>query len=379
MKYKELLFLLFALGLTAQSQTIKKISQPEKDFETFWKTFKNNYAFFQLKGINWDSTYTKFRPMVSKKTNQKKLITILGQMVEPLKDGHITISKGEEILYKVKKPSYFKQEFKGIESAFWQTVYKTLEDNNFSAVKGIGPVFKDENLFYVSQSSSLGYIRITRCFANPESIFDDKKEIGDTKLILTLFDSIITSLASKKSIIIDIRANGGGHGGIELASRFTNEKILTHYKAIRTKGNYESFTKLEPNYLTPNNGTRYLNPIIILTNDKTASSAEDFTISLYQLPRVTTIGTNTSGMLYDMFSGNISNKISFTLSNQRYYTTDNKLLEDIGVPVKIVIKNTKQDIKNQIDPVIIKAIEKTDWWEENLPPTSGFVQLGIEV
>jgi len=379
MKYKELLFLLFALGLTAQSQTIKKISQPEKDFETFWKTFKNNYAFFQLKGINWDSTYTKFRPMVSKKTNQKKLITILGQMVEPLKDGHITISKGEEILYKVKKPSYFKQEFKGIESAFWQTVYKTLEDNNFSAVKGIGPVFKDENLFYVSQSSSLGYIRITRCFANPESIFDDKKEIGDTKLILTLFDSIITSLASKKSIIIDIRANGGGHGGIELASRFTNEKILTHYKAIRTKGNYESFTKLEPNYLTPNNGTRYLNPIIILTNDKTASSAEDFTISLYQLPRVTTIGTNTSGMLSDMFSGNISNKISFTLSNQRYYTTDNKLLEDIGVPVKIVIKNTKQDIKNKIDPVIIKAIEKTDWWEENLPPTSGFVQLGIEV
>jgi len=177
MKYKELLFLLFALGLTAQSQTIKKISQPEKDFETFWKTFKNNYAFFQLKGINWDSTYTKFRPMVSKKTNQKKLITILGQMVEPLKDGHITISKGEEILYKVKKPSYFKQEFKGIESAFWQTVYKTLEDNNFSAVKGIGPVFKDENLFYVSQSSSLGYIRITRCFANPESILTTKKKL----------------------------------------------------------------------------------------------------------------------------------------------------------------------------------------------------------
>ena len=212
MKFKGLLFLLFAFSLIAQSQTTKKISQPEKDFETFWITFKNNYAFFQLKGINWDSSYKKFRSSVSNKTNQKELITILGQMVEPLKDGHITISKGKEILYKVKKPSYFKQEFKGIEPAFWQTVYKTLENNNFSSVKGIGPVFKDENLYYVSQSSNVGYIRITRCFANPESIFDDKKELSDTKLMLKLFDSIIVSLASTKSIIIDIRANGGGHG-----------------------------------------------------------------------------------------------------------------------------------------------------------------------
>ena len=48
-----------------------------------------------------------------------------------------------------------------------------------------------------------------------------------------------------------------------------------------------------------------------------------------------------------MFGGNVSNKISFTLSNQRYYSTDNKILEDIGVPVEIEIKNTKQDIKKQ--------------------------------
>ncbi len=360
MKFKRLLFLLLAFSLKVQSQTTKKISQPEKDFETFWTIFKNNYAFFQLKGVKWDSSYTKFRPLVTKKTTQKELVSILGQMVEPLKDGHITISKGEEILFKSTKPSYFKQEFKGFEKEFWQTVYKTLEDNNFSVIKGIGPVFKDENLYYVSKSSNVGYIRITRCFANPESVFDDKKEIDDTKLMLTIFDSILNTLSFTKSIIIDIRANGGGHGGIELASRFTEEKILTHYKAVRTKGNYESFTKLEPNYLTPNNGTKYFNPIVILTNDKTASSAEDFAISLYQLPKVTTIGTNTSGMLSDMFGGNISNKISFTLSNQRYYTIDNKLLEDIGVPVKIEVKNSKQDIENKTDPVIIKAIGKIE-------------------
>ena len=76
----------FAFG-----QTINKLSRPEKDFEIFWTTFKDNYAFFKLKEINWDSTYIKYRPLVSRKTKEKELIAILGKMVEPLNDGHISL------------------------------------------------------------------------------------------------------------------------------------------------------------------------------------------------------------------------------------------------------------------------------------------------
>ena len=175
--------------------------------------------------------------------------------------------------------------------------------------------------------------------------------------MLTLFDSLLTSLSRTKAIIIDLRTNGGGHGGVELAGRFAREKVLTHYKAIKQKGDYETFKPLEPHYLVPNDGVRYAKPVVILTNDKTASSAEDFVISLHQQPTVTTIGTNTSGTLSDMFEASLSNNIVFTLSNQRYYTTDNQLLEDVGVPVEIEIENSKQDIQNKIDPLIIRAIE----------------------
>jgi hypothetical protein len=357
MKQLLLVLFFFTCFTIAQGQTIKKASKPEKDFEKFWTTFKDNYAFFNQKGVNWDSTYIKYRPLVTKKTKEKELVSILGQMVEPLKDGHITISKGEEILYKGKKPSYFRQEFKGLEKEFWQTINKTLLLNNFTEPKGIGPVFKEENLYYVSENTKYGYIRITRCFANSKSIFDDQMEDADTKLMLALFDSLLTSFSNKKALIIDLRTNGGGHGGIELASRFVKEKTLTHYKAIRKKGGYENFTEPEPNYIEPNNGVRFLKPVVILTNDKTASSAEDFAISLYQQSNITTIGTNTSGMLSDMFGTDLSTNISFTLSNQRYYSTDKKILEDLGVPVKIEIKNSKADITKGTDPVIVKAIE----------------------
>ena len=349
--------LLFSFTIIAQSQTTGRLSQPEKDFEQFWNTFKDNYAFFHLKGISWDSTYSTYRPRVTKATTEKELIAVFAQMVDPLNDGHVTITRGEEILYKTKKSSYFKQEFKGLEKEFWQTAFSTLSTHQFSTPKGYGPVFKDQHLYYVAQSPDLAYLRITRCFATPESLFSTRKELRDTKLMLSLIDSLLPLFANTKGLIIDLRTNGGGHAGIELASRFAALKTLTHYKAIRQKGSYERFTPLQPQYIVPNKGVQYLKPIVILTNDKTASSAEDFTISLYQQPNVTTIGTHTSGMLSDMFDARLSHKISFTLSNQCYYSTEKQILEDRGVPAKIEIKNTKKDIENGTDPVVLKAIE----------------------
>ncbi|MBA3683277.1 MAG: hypothetical protein H0W73_19240 [Bacteroidetes bacterium] len=58
-----------------------------------------------------------------------------------------------------------------------------------------------------------------------------------------------------------------------------------------------------------------------------------------------------------MFVTELPNKIAFTLSNQCYYSTDKQILEDLGVPVKIEVKNAKSDITNGIDPVIIKTLE----------------------
>ncbi len=352
-----IIVILLLLSSTSKSQNSKNLSRPEKDFEIFWTTFKDNYAFFELKKINWDETYEKFRPLVTSKTKEKELIELFKKMVEPLNDGHITISKNDEILYKVKKYSAFREEFKGLENELWKTSFATLENNGFSKVTAVGPVVKEIPLYNVSKNDDIGYIRISRCFGTLESLFDDKKEEKDIQLMLTLFDSILKSFSDTKAIIIDMRSNGGGHGGDSLASRFALEKRITHYKSIRQKGDYENFSTPESIYTVPNIGIRYLKPVLILTNDKTASSAEDFTISLYQQNNVTTIGTNTSGMLSDMFGADLSHNISFTLSNQRYYSLDKKLFEDVGVPVKIEIKNTKKDIENKNDPLIAKALE----------------------
>ena len=146
------LTILFLMTNCLFGQTNSKLSQPENDFEIFWTTFNDNYCFFDLKKVNWDSTYLKFKPMVSGNTREEELITVFKQMVEPLKDGHVTILKGDSFIYNYRKPSYFKEEFRKIENELWTTSFKTLNDNEFSEVTGIGPIERNENLYYFSQS-----------------------------------------------------------------------------------------------------------------------------------------------------------------------------------------------------------------------------------
>ena len=40
--------------------------------------------------------------MITKETNEKQLLETLGEMVKPLKDGHINILKGEEVIASTK-------------------------------------------------------------------------------------------------------------------------------------------------------------------------------------------------------------------------------------------------------------------------------------
>ncbi len=80
-------------------QNKKAVSLPEKDFEKFWTTFQEDCAFFELKQVNWDDAYTQYRRQFTPKTSREELLNALGKMVDPLQDGHITISKEDDVVY----------------------------------------------------------------------------------------------------------------------------------------------------------------------------------------------------------------------------------------------------------------------------------------
>lgn len=344
---KHLIFFIICISSYCIGQ--EKNSQSEKEFDLFWTTFKKNYAFFNLKKINWDSIYNVYRPKVTNTSTQEELIKLFSEMVEPLKDGHITISKNDAVLYKGKTKSKFKQELKGVEKEFWSTVDLTLQKNKFSKIKKLGLVFRNESFINYTENKSTGYIRINRCFNDYESLFDDKKEELDTQEMLTYFKKLLVKFKNKKTIIIDLRNNGGGHAGKEMAALLVNSNRISHYVAKFENEKVGTIEKIE---VEKNPSLVFNSQIILLTSDKTASSAEDFTLSLKEQNNVITIGTHTAGMLSDMFSTELNNEISFTLSNQIYFDLNHNYLEDKGIPVTIEIWNSKQDIEKKADPVL---------------------------
>ncbi|MBD2715998.1 S41 family peptidase [Microvirga sp. STR05] len=347
------------LGFSTFAQTPAVPSLPEKSFEQFWQAFRDHYAFFPLKQVDWDAAYRTYRPRITAQTPQDSLVQVFGRMVAPLHDGHITISQGETILFKGEsRRNSFKQNFKAVQPEFWRVAYAQLQKAGFGPVKGMGPDFKGKQPLYVSRSGNLGYLHLTRNFADISGAMGtDAQEKKDQRRLEKLFSQALKQLSGCQVLLLDIRDDGGGHSGVELAGHFATERVLTSYKALRQPGGYDQFAEPQPVYVTPAAGPRFTGPVILLTSDQTASAAEDLTLALTTLPQVTQVGTATKGMLSDMYSVHLPNGLDVTLSNQRYTTPAGQLLEDSGVQPDVVVENTLAGLEEQHDPVLAKALE----------------------
>ncbi|WP_162303942.1 S41 family peptidase [Paracnuella aquatica] len=346
------LFLLFFSCSTARHASRR--FDATKDFEAFWQSFQQRYALFDIKGVQWDSAYKQFRPAVTAQTNVSELVEILGKMVAPLRDRHITISKGDEVLYRGSRNSAFRELMRGREAQFWNMVDQNLNRSGFGAINGVGPKYKEEALFYTGAAPDAAYIRITRCFGAVASLYSDEAEAKDLAEMLRLWDSLLVAYGPKQKLIIDLRGNGGGHGGREMASRLLAAPTVTHSIALRDSAG--GFGPAAPQLLAPHSGVRFLKNVVLITSDRTASSAEDFALSLVQQPHVQRVGMPTAGMFSDMYNLTLPSGLEVTFSHQLYLDTNGQPLEDKGVPVQVQVANTAADVENGTDPVLQKAL-----------------------
>lgn len=359
MRCKLLSFLLLTLSINA-SFAQKKISPPEKNFEVFWQTFYDNYAFFDLKKMDWQAAYKKYRPSVNAKTSEDSLFAIMVRMVTPLHDSHINVMNvKQKKKFNAGKSSQFRKEFSSdsLRNAFWHMCDSTLSTNQFGPLKGYGSVFKGKKTFYFTQSPKYGYLRLARCFAKLTASGDlDEKDFE-----MNLLDSLLAGCQNLDGFIIDIRENIGGDDqfSYEVAGRFTSANTTGHYKQRRISAT-NTFTSLEKWILKPTGAYPFKKPVIILTNDKTVSAADVLALCMKQLPQVQIVGENSEGCYSDMFEKELPNGWVITLSNEKYYSPKMICYEGTGTPVDVVVKNSKQDLTIMNDPVIEKAIHLLD-------------------
>jgi hypothetical protein len=299
---------------------------PESIFKIVWKTIDEKYPFFEYKRINWDSVKSVYEKRISNNMTEQQLFDVLGDMLFELKDGHVNLLS----------------QFNRSRNWDWYLIYPpnfnwTIIERNYL-----------RNDYFISGPllnqviDSVGYIYYSS-FSN---------DISDKNI-----DFVIDKFAEMKGIIIDIRDNGGGSldNANKIASHFTDKKYTAGYMIYKTGPEHDDFGVPIPLEIEPAKKI-FQKKVVVLTNRKTYSAANFFTMYMKQLQNVKIIGDKTGGggglpIYYELPNGWIL-RFSSTI------TLDiNGLNIENGIEPDIKAFISTDDEINEKDAIIEKAID----------------------
>ena len=297
--------LCLVLGWTIDAET-----NVQRDLEKFIRIFEREYPFFLEKDIDWPAQAAALREAVGPQATRSDLVDQLCETIQLLEDGHTTLWQEDSLLCYSPVPSQFLDEFRGHYREFGQNAYQTLYQHGFDSIRHTDPI----GVYFYTRTADIGYIRIRKFSVYPDHYKNIFTERRDRRVLEQKIDSLLRAFSHTKGLIVDVRSNPGGDYGRRIAGRLVSAPKISAYVSRRRKGGaYDDFTRLRPERVRPR-GEHYTRPVVVLVNDQTASSAEEFVLALKNEPHITILGTHTSGSLSDAIGRNLSNGLRFEFS-----------------------------------------------------------------
>ena len=336
----------------------EKNKNPIYNFEVFAETVKEHYAFFELNKINWNQLYKQQKGKLTEKSTDVELYQVIEETLELLNDNHAFLEATDEVNAELEKQSNKEQKE--------ATETETLREFGDFEVAGIVAkhhlkvdLTRDYKLQFPliewgKMNDDVGYIQVKSMwlFADldvPKKRIDEvgyvdafvetfhKMYDGDyiteeVKEVSKIMDMVMNDLSGMKSIIIDVRFNGGGQDAVsfEILSRFIPIGKLQIATQKLRYGN--RFTPILPLYIHGNINA-FTKPVYILTSKQTGSAAEALSIATMSMQHVKRIGSATSGAISTALEKKLPNGWSFAISNEIYMDNNGKAYENIGIPV----------------------------------------------
>ena len=319
------------LSLTGCIREDEFSNSKEGNFEALWNVVDERYCFFGLAeqryGLNWNEVHDRYAQLAGACESDAELFDLLGGMLKELRDGHVNLS------------SVYGTSF------YWD--WKLAHCINFSDSiqrNYLGTDFRVTNgIEYTVLPDSIGYVYVGS-FANG---------FGTDNLSVMLMN-----LKETKGIVLDIRNNGGGilTAAEKLASSFTKEKIHCGYIQHKTGKGHDDFSHPEKLYLNPSEGTKWLRPVVVLTNRSVYSSANYFVMLMRELPHVAIVGDTTGGGSGLPFNSTLPNGWNIRFSACPILDREGRHTE-FGIEPDIKIDITDEDWRRGRDTMIEKAKE----------------------
>ena len=334
----------------------KTNKDPEYNFESYWQSFNDLYAFFDLYNVDWQAQYDTYRPQVTSATTEKELFDILSEMTSPLTDEHVSLYakvNGDDVEFTPTSMPEWMANFK--------STFQVITDNYFMEERQL---LGNRKMAYGNLSDDIAYLNIVamggyhkprfEMFAGLPTIEQDSVALRET------MDEIVLDLQNYDALVFDLRFNGGGRDSMAdiIASYFTPPTLTEAQVAYsKTYWHKDHFGDDYPVSQSSNADLRFEKPIVFLTSGFTVSAAEIFTLRMRNLPNVTIIGEPTAGAFSDVLERKLPNGWTFGLSNERYTSSDGQVFENIGIPPNEVIAMNAEAFEAGTDTILERAIE----------------------
>ena len=328
---------------------------PVENYIAFTSVFRERYALFEVKGVDWDSLVAQYAPLVTEETTDDELFEIIVEMLKVLDDKHCYIYRFNNIYFSgfdlpplnyMELLSFdFRVETGDFRMEVIEDKYLLGYEKSMRVISTLPPIGIRRVFTTGWLSDSIAYIHMTEM-----SNRADKVE--------SALSEFFTSYGDASGFVIDIRDNIGGYSlpVRELARRFTDSSRI--YAVSRLRNGPDAFGEPEHWVLEPHPEQCFSEiPVMLLMNENTQSAAELFVLMLRDLPNVTLVGDTTSGVFADTHTGKLPNGWEYRLSIRRTCDRNDQLLEDVGIVPDVIITNTPSDLDRGIDNVLEYAIE----------------------
>jgi carboxyl-terminal processing protease len=322
------LLLVAVLGFPAGLSAQRGVSL----FDEFSQVFEDNYAFFQLRGVDWAEQQRTYRSRITPSTSDDELFSMFCQMIKPLRDGHVYVfGRNNGCNAATNEP--WESRSGEIQSFVRSKYLKSGGTRSGAIVYGL----IDESTGYVNIEHMAG--------CQPNSPRQNAGEL----------DEALATMTKVRKIIVDVRFNGGGVDACALgfAARFADKRRLAYSKETYLKG---KFGQHEDIYLEPQGTVNTTAKLIVLTSRATTSAAEMLVMAMMALPQATILGEPTRGIHSDVYSKALSNGWQVGLSNQKYILPDGKVYEKEGLPPHKAVPFKGDVVELGKDPVLEQAI-----------------------
>jgi len=416
--------LLFVGALTALAQGRTQLDLDS--FEKVWTTIRDKHWQVKPAGLDWQAIHDEYRPRVEKASTHDEARAVMQEMLGRLKQSHFAIIPavvysvlddepegpgstgidarvldGRAIVTSVDpgspaeklgvRPGWQIERAGGkdlkavIDQARSNPAVHELQLTRAVLARLSGPIGGTLDATFLNSSGSKVNVSLSltaprgtfSSFGNlpAQAVFYENKRIGQTAYVrfnmfldlprvMVSFQQTIENCKTCDGLIIDLRGNPGGIGGMAMGMAGflvdkPNQRLGTMYLRDSTL-----------NFVVNPRADVFSGPVAVLVDGSSASTSEIFAGGLKDLGRARLFGTHTAAAALPSAFERLPNGDGFQYAVANYISEGGQPLEGLGVTPDVAAELTRAALLAGHDAVIDAAVDwiKTDWIRRQKKP-----------